>query len=301
MAENSAIEWTTHTFNPWWGCQAVSPGCDHCYAEALDKRFGGAHFGPGAERRRTKSWSGPRKWNRIAAETGTRPRVFCASMSDVFDNAVPVEWRNDLWRLIDETPNLDWLLLTKRPQNIAKMLPGEHIGLIPWGVGGWPNVWLGTTVENQAEAERRIDVLAAVPTLTRFLSMEPLLGPVVPDLTHIHWVIVGGESGPGARPMHPDWARMLRDQCAAAGVPFLFKQWGDWISHLDRDKDDPDWRADYRRFEQIGCRVHNLAGGFGFHGERVHIMKNIGKKAAGRVLDGVTHDGYPHGMEAAHG
>jgi protein gp37 len=243
MAENSAIEWTQHTFNPWWGCTKVSPGCDHCYAEVLDKRTGGAHWGPHAERRRTKDWSGPIKWNRRCEKLGIRERVFCASMADVFDNAVPVEWRSDLFDLIRQTPHLDWLLLTKRPQNIAKMLPPD------WG-NGWPNVWLGTTVENQAEAERRILHLLSIPARVRFLSCEPMLGPIsfrwakwdtwrdetgnprpVVDeydgFRMLDWVICGGETGPGARPMHPDWARDLRDQCRSSGVSFFMKQmWG---------------------------------------------------------------------------
>jgi protein gp37 len=250
MAENSAIEWTDHTFNPWTGCTKVSPGCEHCYAEALSKRspktFGS--WAPGAERKRTSAayWSQPLRWDNAARRAGRRARVFCASMADVFDNQVPPEWRAQLWHLIARTDHLDWLLLTKRPQNIAGMLPPG------WG-NGWPNVWLGTTAENQAEADRRIPHLLAAPARIRFLSCEPLLGPI--DLrylqpgdppveidalasTHgvlrphqgrnarVDWVIVGGESGSGARPMDPAWARSLRDQCAAAGVPLFMKQMG---------------------------------------------------------------------------
>ena len=262
MGENSAIEWCDHTFNPWEGCQKVSPGCDHCYAEARDKRFtGGALWGPHASRRRTcpANWAKPLKWNRQAAAAGKRARVFCASLADVFDKNASIlpEWRYDLWWLILNTPNLDWLLLTKRPQNIAKMLP-ETYGAPEWE-DGWPNVWLGTTVENQTEADRRIPHLLATPAAVRFLSVEPMLGPV--DLNEVknaagrtplfgplhrycrrhfpavdcgcplsrptlRWIICGGESGHGARPMHPDWPRRLRDQCAAAGVPFFMKQMG---------------------------------------------------------------------------
>jgi protein gp37 len=140
-------------------------------------------------------------------------------MADVFDNQVPEQWRAELWELIRQTPALDWMLLTKRPQNIAKMLPAD------WG-RGWPNVWLGTTTENQTEADRRIPHLRAVPAVIRFLSCEPLLSQVRPDLARIHWVISGGESGPQHRPMQPEWARSLRDQCAAAGVEFFHKQNG---------------------------------------------------------------------------
>ena len=265
MAENSKIEWTDHTFNPWTGCQKVSPACDNCYAESWAKRSGLVKWGPGEDRRRTSAsyWQQPLKWNRIAERDGVRRKVFCASLADVFDNAVPTRWRDDLWHVIAMTPHLDWLLLTKRPQNIAKMLPDPRTGAPAWG-GGWPNVWLGTTVENQEEVNRRIPHLLAVPAARRFLSCEPLLGPIdfdaVPrtmgawpplwnvlsgycskhfpqrrgnvafrcgcpqQLPSIDWVICGGESGPPARPMHPDWARSLRDQCQAAGVPFFFKQ-----------------------------------------------------------------------------
>jgi protein gp37 len=221
MAENSGIEWTTHTFNPWIGCTKVSAACDHCYAEAWDKRFNGERWGPHAERTRTKTWGNPVKWNKQAAASGERPRVFCASLADVFDNHKTIQptWRRELWALIRQTPNLDWLLLTKRPQNIIKMLPED------WG-DGYANVWLGATVENQAAADR-IGALTKVPAVVRFLSMEPLVGPV--DLSaHIgdlHWVITGGENGKHYRPVDPDWFRHIRDQCASAGVPFLFKQW----------------------------------------------------------------------------
>lgn len=327
MAENSTIEWCDHTFNPWEGCQKVGPGCDNCYAEARDLRFtGGTHWGPNAPRRLTSqaNWAKPIKWNREAAASGARPRVFCASLADVFDNAVDPAWREDLWRLIAATPNLDWLLLTKRPSNIGKMLPT----FAHWG-NGWPNVWLGCTVVNQSEVDRDIPKLLAIPAAVRFLSIEPLLGPV--DLRFafsdirtacchkcgfrtnaiggtcsndgtilrgdigIDWVIVGGESGPHARPMHPDWARSLRDQCAAAGVPFLFKQWGEWVVEIDSGRDDPDWRADYSiKFQDYGnMKWLNLNGGCGFHGDRFHVMRRIGKKAAGRLLDGVEHNGFP--------
>lgn len=221
MAENSGIEWTTHTFNPWIGCTKISPACDHCYAETWDNRFGGERWGPKAPRTRTKSWSGPRKWNRLAEGGTTRPRVFCASLADVFDNHRSIEsaWRADLWALIKETPNLDWLLLTKRPQNITKFLPED------WG-NGYANVWLGMTVENQAEYDKRKASFLSVPAAIRFLSMEPLLGPVdLGGANGINWVIAGGENGPTHRPMDIDWVRFIRDQCAESNTAFLFKQW----------------------------------------------------------------------------
>ena len=251
MSANTNIEWCDHTFNPWEGCQKVGPGCDHCYAETRNARYGGGtavNWGPEAPRRRTSAanWKLPLRWNAQAdvfmAQHGRRQRVFCASLADVFDNAVPTGWRIDLFELIAATPNLDWLVLTKRISNVMQMCSGDSLmfDLI------CERVWLGATVVNQAEADRDIPKLLAVPAHKRFLSMEPLLGSV--DLRpffwqdmngnvqrqtnhspRLDWVIVGGESGPGARPMHPDWARSLRDQCQAAGVPFLFKQWGEWL------------------------------------------------------------------------
>ncbi|WP_338665013.1 phage Gp37/Gp68 family protein [Pararoseomonas sp. SCSIO 73927] len=219
MAETTGISWADHTWNPWIGCTAVSPACDHCYAEAWAKRWG-RDF---SERRRTSAanWRIPAKLNAAAAAAGVRRRVF-PSLMDPFDNQVDQAIGADFWRVIAETPWLDWLLLTKRPQNIRKMLPAG------WGKG-WPNVWLGTTAENQDEADRRLWALTKVPAVLHFVSCEPLLGPVwLPDYLgwELKWVICGGESGPGARPMDPAWARSLRDQCAGKAVPFHFKQWG---------------------------------------------------------------------------
>jgi protein gp37 len=240
MGENSKIEWTHHTFNPWWGCVKVSEGCAHCYAETLSTHYGHNVWGPAKTTPRRlfgeKHWQEPLKWDRQAQREGTRKRVFCASMADVFeDHPQVVDARTRLFNLISDTPHLAWLLLTKRPENIKPMLIEAGRGfqsLPPW-------VWIGTSVENQEQADKRIPHLLNVPAHVRFLSCEPLLGPV--DLSHlanrggeqhglidggIHWVIVGGESGAGARPMHPDWARSLRDQCETAGVAFHFKQWG---------------------------------------------------------------------------
>ena len=279
MGKSTAISWTDHTFNPWIGCQKVSPGCDHCYAEAQDKRFtGGQHWGPHAPRRRTSdaNWRQPLAWNRAAERAGTRRRVFCASLADVFDNQVPP---------------LDWLLLTKRPQHIAKMLPGQIAGR-PWP---WPNVWLGTTAENQAEADRRVPHLLSVPAVVHFLSCEPLLGPLSPDLTGIDWVICGGESGAGARPMHPDWARGLRDQCARASVPLFFKQWGEWLPCYSDMGDAgavcfPDDGRDDSSLDDFPARPVRTIGG--------QEMWRIGKHAAGDLLDGVRHHAWP---EVRHG
>ncbi|WP_143292922.1 DUF5131 family protein, partial [Burkholderia pseudomallei] len=176
MSENSKIEWCDHTFNPWEGCQKVGPGCDHCYAEARNARFSGGtavNWGPGAPQRRTSpaNWRKPMKWNRdgaFYAIHGHRQRVFCASLADVFDNTVDPAWRADLFRLIADTPNLDWLLLTKRIGNVAAMLREIGIDRLP------DNVWIGATIVNQEEADRDIPKLLAVPARVRFLSMEPL-------------------------------------------------------------------------------------------------------------------------------
>lgn len=276
MAENSSIEWTDHTFNPWIGCTHVSPGCEHCYAETMmDQRWSKVEWGKGKPRQRTSAanWRLPIKWNKQAAAEGVRRRVFCASLADVFDDEVEWGWREDLWGLIHDTPQLDWLLLTKRPQNIAAMVPAAFLTMPRH------NIWLGITVEDQRRANERIPELLKITATVRFLSCEPLLGPVdlwrwlvadmradgggVARLNQLHWIICGGESGHGARPMHPQWARSLRDQCQAAGVAFFFKQYGEYATHT----------------LMPASRV--LVG----EGEQEMIMYRVGKKAAGRLLD----------------
>jgi protein gp37 len=223
MAAETKIAWADATFNPWVGCQKVSAACDHCYAESWAKRSGHPELWTGDRRRTTEAnWQGPIKWNRAAEKAGVRKRVFCASLADVFDNQVPDGWRSDLFALIEDTPSLTWMLLTKRPQNIAKMIWPK------WDSGLPSNIWLGTTAENQTEFDRRYPYLAAVPAHVHFVSYEPGLEPLsirdaypVPD-----WIIVGGESGPKARPFDLGWARTVRDQCKASGVAFFFKQGG---------------------------------------------------------------------------
>lgn len=222
MAENSKIEWTDHTFNPWIGCTKVSPACDNCYAEALmDGRYGRVQWGAGNPRSRTapSTWQQPRKWNREAEKSGARPFVFCASLADVYDNEVDPQWRADLFALIRETPNLVWLLLTKRIGNVHKMTP-----VIPM------NVAVGATMANQEEYDRDRMKLAAVKhdlmPLFTFGSFEPLLGSIILDNNAPDWIIVGGESGANARPMNLDWARSLKHQSAELGRVFNFKQVG---------------------------------------------------------------------------
>lgn len=290
MSANSKIEWTHHTFNPWWGCVKVSPACDHCYAERDSIRYGfseaGAHFpiwGKGTQRRffSEKHWAEPLKWDRAAAKAGERQRVFCASMADVMEDNPDVHpARARLYNLIDDTPNLDWLLTTKRPQNFRRYLPPE------WITNPRRNVWGLTTVESP-EYLWRIDELLKIPFAVRGVSAEPLLGQIDLELDRfvlgtggerrhdLSWVIVGGESGPGARPMHPDWARSLRDQCVAAGVPFFFKQWGEWSPNKFEFIGNP--RGERRAIHLHASSDHTHIG---------HPMRPVGKKAAGRLLDG---------------
>jgi protein gp37 len=307
MANVTQIEWADSTFNPFIGCTKIGPGCDHCYAEQrMDTRLNVVHWGAGQPRKRTSAanWKLPIKWNaepfyecpdcgmRGDAKTmgddpkackhlnayHVRRRVFCASLADVFDNEVDPQWRADLFSLIQRTPALDWLLLTKRIGNVQALLPNQVVG------GALPNnVWLGISVVNQAEADRDIPKLLATPAAVRFLSMEPLLGQVDLDRVYLNtehaewvdWVIVGGESGHKARPMHPDWVRSLRDQCASAGVPFLFKQWGEWAPNCTCD-----------RRGAHACISRPVPGKPG-------VMFRCGKHHAGRTLDGITHTEYP--------
>lgn len=303
MAQDSKIEWTDHTFNPWWGCQRVSPGCEHCYAETLAHRYNFRVWGPAktTERRAMSKgyWHQPLKWDKAAREAGKRARVFCASMADVFEDHPQVEgWRADLWDLIRLTPSLDWLLLTKRPENVLRMAPESWLGGFP------DNVWVGTSCEDQRRADERIPHLLRVPSRVHFLSCEPLLGPV--DLSPwmsfegtyekaewllakyhssqpIDWVICGGESGPGARPMHQRWARILRDQCQAAGIAFHFKQHGEWIG-------GGDWEYDTMRV----LEERSLwAGKPNDPDDLPTLHYRVGKHAAGRLLDGRTWDEMP--------
>lgn len=363
MSANSKIEWTDHTFNPWIGCTEVSKaatgggGCDGCYAKVSTparvlRAKGIETWGPHAARHRTSpaNWKMPVRWNAEAdafmAQHGRRQRVFCASLADVFDNAVDPVWRVELFALIRATPNVDWLLLTKRIGNVRNLLAetqnaayervdydlAAFLGSMVNGDTPPANIWLGATIVNQEEADRDIPKLLSVPARVRFLSMEPLLGPVdltaipisghghhefepiitanvlkrakqYPPLPQVDWVIVGGESGPGARPMHPDWARSLRVQCQAAGVPFLFKQWGEWIEpdidgmpvRLTAREGDPEFYEAASKVDGFLC----VDGRFASDVDDLELdvrylgMNRIGKKAAGRLLDGRTWDEVP--------
>jgi protein gp37 len=297
MSENTNIEWADHTYNHWIGCKAISPACDNCYAADWAKRYG-RDF---SVRTRTKTGRDPILWNNkheeFFAKHGRRQRVFCNSLSDVFDNEVDPQWRAELFSIIAITPNLDWLILTKRIGNVKSMVPTEFLtGSEAEGIPA--NVWLGATICNQEEADRDVLKLLATPAAKRFLSIEPMLSAI--DLTGeyltaklgrypfkglpaehrtklidmLDWVICGGESGKNARPMHPDWVSGLRDQCAAANVPFLFKQWGEWSP-----------RVNSLYLQAKPTKTHIFRDGL--------LADHIGKKTAGRMLDGAEHNGVP--------
>jgi protein gp37 len=352
MAENSKIEWTDATWNPITGCTMVSAGCTNCYAmglaatrlrhhpsrEGLTRMTGGRPVWTGEVRLNEQWLDQPLRWKRGRM-------IFVCAHGDLFHESVPDEWIDRVFAVMALATQHTFQVLTKRPERAREYLttPGRVGDVLDACLGyldtpghtkprmvedgiqllTLPNVWLGTSIEDQATADARTPHLLATPAAVRFVSAEPLLGPVDlsevaiprPDLrasviwdalrgwggapSSLDWVIVGGESGPGARPMHPDWARSLRDQCQAAGVAFHFKQWGEWETSLDRELDDPDWREDYSNnyVDRGKSRWLNLAGGRGFHGERFHVMRRVGKKAAGRLLDGRTWDQFPGAAE----
>lgn len=280
MSTTTGIAWTDHTFNPWWGCVKVSPACDSCYAERDAHRYGFAEgggngpelWGKGTERRRLSDahWRKPLAWNEAARAAGRPALVFCASMADVFEARDDLDpERARLWELIEATPWLRWQLLTKRPEQVRRRVPARWLdepgnlrcdrcgasASLPLGMScpdhrpsatGWPpHVWVGTTVEDQQRADLRIPRLLEIPAPVRFLSIEPMLGPVdlapwidrhpenyadqvrgvpVTYSSPIGWVIVGGESGPGHRPFDLVAARDVVLMADLGGVPVFFKQ-----------------------------------------------------------------------------
>lgn len=316
MGANTKIEWCQHTFNPWRGCAAISPGCDHCYARQYSVRQP-EKFGTWGRRGKRvvaadSTWRQPLAWNRAAEKAGERRRVFCGSLCDVFEDRSELDdARRRLFGLIELTPALDWLLLTKRPDNIMPVLKrlAHHDGVAQ--IAGWlyitglpRNLWLGVSAENQEMADLRIPDLLAIPAKVHFVSLEPLLKPVLLDAdwlyfrcpycrrhadfcdcdiqgeynapSTLNWVIVGGESGPRARPMHPDWPRLIRDDCRAAGLPFFFKQRGEWLPVMDcRMSDSELSKLPRHRFKDD------------------KVVYRVGKKQAGRLLDGRTWDELP--------
>lgn len=381
-AEKTQISWCDSTFNPWIGCTKISPACDHCYAEAMmSNRLKQVNWGVGESRKRTSvaNWKLPIKWNKsefiecvtcgwrgelndfnytdnpngtamcpncVGCDyTPARRRVFCASLADWLDNEVPIEWLADLLFLIFKTPNIDWLLLTKRIGNWERLsivykfsaktrYEDDFLSWLDFWIADVEepkNVWIGITICNQQEADRDIPKLLDVPAKVRFLSIEPLLGDVVlqgltssesmltsfyreylsregnksyPYLDNagkINWVIVGGESGSNARPMHPNWVRSLRDQCKTASVPFFFKQWGEWVprsscyhtfadgkSCSDYDPKCEKWQSIRLSHEgQNGRYLRNLSDGCDAY------MQKVGKQFAGRLLHGIEYSQFP--------
>lgn len=381
----SKIEWTGKTWNPIVGCTVVSPGCTNCYAMRMAarlERMGQAQYA--GLTRPTKAgpvWTGDVRLVDKALTLPLRTRKpttwFVNSMSDLFHEGVSDAWIDRVFAVMALCPQHTFQVLTKRSARMRAYLNDTEthgrialsaLHLAPAGLnisdsclifhpghrpshyfeGRWPlpNVWLGVSTEDQRRADERVPDLLATPAAVRFVSAEPLLGPIDflavewPGLDghrvdvlrkgfwteagahpfsgkaasagapkgwftnhsdmpgRIDWLIVGGESGPGARPMHPAWAKSIRDQCAAAGVPFFHKQNGAFEVAVDRDKDDPDWRRDYSRTlndRRPEIEWLNVEGGRGFHGEGFHVMRRVGKARAGRHLDGVLHDGMPGG------
>jgi protein gp37 len=287
---STKIEWAEETWNPITGCTKISPGCKNCYAERMAKRLKGRYgypkdqpFRPGVEH--PNLLEKPRQWK--------KPRmVFVCSMGDIFHENVSSVGRMKVFKEIKNNPRHTFLLLTKRPEEARSWLESYFFRLNR--VDHLPNVWLGVTAENQEQADKRIPVLLQITAEKRFVSIEPMLGPInlkqvwakmasggkylmdcLNTPPRLDWVILGGETGPGARPMHPDWARKVRDQCQAANVPFFFKQWGEWLSHHD-----------------MGTLSGNCEQKIMFSPSKT-CMYRVGKKASGRELDGRTWDQYP--------
>lgn len=289
MGENTKIEWADHTMNFWIGCTEAGPECDHCYARTLAERYGWAQWGAKLPRRRTsaENWNKPFAWDRKAKKLGIRYRVFTNSLADWGDKEVSDDWRHQSCNVMAATSHLDWLVLSKRPKVVRDYY--RQRGAVP------ANVWAGTTIGTKAGLSR-LPYLRAIDARVRFLSVEPLLedlGEV--DLTGIHWVIVGGESGKDARPMHPNWARSLRDQCQAAGVPFFFKQWGEWapgenaLDAQSRTELTADWSGEGWDFDkQTPWQTEN------FHSDDEPLLFRLGKRRAGRLLDGREWNEVPN-------
>lgn len=341
MADNSKIEWTEATWNVITGCSVESAGCKNCYAMKLAGtrlKHHPSRAGLTVETANGPVWTGEVRFNEQWLDQPLRwkrPRmIFVCAHADLFHPSVPVEWIERVFDVMARCPQHTFQVLTKRAQRMQFVL---------WSELDWtplPNVWLGVSVENQKAADERIPLLLQTPAAVRWLSMEPLLGPV--DLTeievpsehdklnhsgyypsrfnaltteyddkHYHqppaaidWVVVGGESGENARPMHPDWLRALRDQCAAAGVPFMFKQFGEWTPEDPGETAHKDCAGILPSGDVALCSEGyqppwdttdrlNKSGGVRLDGRT--LLFNVGKKRAGRLLDGVQHDGYPEG------
>ncbi len=306
MGETTGISWTDATWNGWTGCTKVSPACDNCYAERDAKRYGLAKWGKGEQRVRTSVayWKKPLTWDRKCAKEGTRMKVFAFSMADVFDEEVPDEWRDEFFELVRKTPNLDWLVLTKR----AHKMYGYAERFRRDGNPLPKNVWWGVTVEDQTRANQRIPYLLSMPeavdnpAAVLWVSAEPLRGPVDftkieirdaevtinalsghvkgPDdmIPRLDWIITGGESGPNAKPADPTWYRDIRTDCSVHGTAFFFKQWGEWMPLY---KGGPDVTKDTKGVTyQYGGSVYKL-----------------GRKHDPQTLDGIEYHQFPERRE----
>lgn len=306
MGEVTEISWTHHTFNPWTGCVRISEACRFCYAETFSDRFNQPSlWGPDAKRKMAseKYWNDPIRWNKKAEAAGERRRVFCASMSDIFEDRRDLdEPRKRVAGLIERTPWLDWLLLTKRPEHVNEL--ADRAGMFHNG-GFLSNVWMGTTTENQEMLDERAPELINIKARIRFLSCEPLLGPIkIPQMAlanlpvsmglsldgntihrarDIHWVIVGGESGDHARPMHPEWARSIIQQCRRAEVPVHFKQNGQWMLR-ERGVGQFNTAATHNR-DRLVDMDGNVHWSKEAAGPEAVPMSKVGKKAAGCLID----------------
>lgn len=321
MSDKTKIEWTDATWNPVTGCTKVSPGCDHCYAETIAHRFAGTKAYPNGfdVTLRPERLDQPLRWKRPR-------RIFVNSMSDLFHKDVPTEYIARVFAVMALAPQHTFQILTKRPGRMRSLLSTADFQLmvdahmhnhgdVETEVWPLPNVWLGTSVENQKWADVRIPQLIQTPAAVRFLSCEPLLGPITLTRLHAHcpthdfdggfcsgpcphlilpdWIIVGGESGPNARPMHPDWARNLRGDCLSAGIAFYFKQWGEWAPQFGTDGLTP---LAYPKLWEHYQRTNLTAAGreaTAADHEGAEPMMRVGKRAAGRELDGRTWDEYP--------
>lgn len=317
MADGTKIEWTEATWNPVTGCSVLSPGCTNCYAMKLAGTRLRRHPSRAGLTRDSKAgpvWNGQVRFNEQWLDQPLRwrrPRmIFVCAHGDLFHDSVPDDWIDRVFAVMALAPQHTFQVLTKRSARMREYLTADDVQARVFGAacdlnrsigfkvqrtvwfGGdedapllpLPNCWLGVSVEDQQRADERVPDLLATPAAVRWLSCEPLLdhvavfdmdGPIdVPDgiQSPLHWIVAGGESGPGARPMHPDWARSLRDQCSAADVPFFFKQWGGWF---------PTDTCDHPVWDRPHCSAHGV------------IYYRLGKKAAGRRLDGVEHSGMP--------
>lgn len=365
MADKTHIEWTDATWNPITGCSVVSPGCTNCYAMKLAGTRLQHHPSRAGLTVASKSglvWNGKvrlnRDWLAQPLEWKKSRMVFVCAHGDLFQEDVPDDWILDVFTVMAIAQQHTFQVLTKRADRMRDFLSRHEDDLLEEIYANWytfsgsapevwswplPNVWLGVSVEDQKRADERIPALLDTPAAVRWVSAEPLLGPLNlnsmrggtqwiggqrgcggthshegragevihgvmhrfdPSVAHHHhdercspgldWVVAGGESGKGARPMHPDWARSLRDQCVATGVPFFFKQWGNWHQIYDREVEDSDWRrCDVVQRENPHGQWLNLKGGQGFHGERVVFVAPSSKAATGRLLDGIEHNAMP--------